>query len=772
MNISEQLSPDDILELVRKLGIKMSCTSEAEWVNNIHSPLREDKKPSFGFNVQTGAWKDHGTGETGDIITLIERVRGIDRKGAIAWVNRRIELPPKLPKNGSAEKQTANEEVVWTMEFREKFKQGHLAIKERKGHPLLKAANDYDCLEPETLFKFHCALMEEWGNEWLMFPYPTGFQLYRRQEGNKVIRAIKGSKPGLSFFGTTHKDKDTLFIAKSPRETMLLWQLYREHADVIGLCSGEVGSLSEEQSSILARLIQKSSLAAIYVWLDCDTETADRISNDFTAAVQEVASEVGFSGAIKRVNLHEFTDGRIKDISEYIREGMQPEIEELMKKSSKEVISNIHDNKSLDFDDFYALATQNKFIHIPTGALWPPASVNNRLPMVDEETKPSEFLSKTRSVEQMIWAPGYPKLIKDRFMENGGFFEHSGAKVYNLYKPPTIQAGDPDQAGMWLDLIRLVYPENAEHLINWLAHRIQKPGEKINHAILLGGAQGIGKDTILEPVRRAVGPWNFEDVSPKQLMGRFNGFVKSVVLRVSEARDLGDTDRYGFYEFMKTYTTAPPDVHRCDEKNRKEYGVLNILGVIITTNHKEAGIYLPADDRRHYVAWSEFTKDDFNQSYWNELWGWYENGGYEHIAAYLLTRNIEDFNPKAPPPKTEAFWEVVDAGLAPEDADMTDALEKLEYPDAVTIDMVCRVADTDFSSWLKDKGNRRRIPFRFLTAGYVQAYCSSTKDGRWRVHGKKVKIYAKTELDKRSRIAAAEKLASNPPENIKPPRSI
>jgi len=34
--------------------------------------------------------------------------------------------------------------------------------------------------------------------------------------------------------------------------------------------------------------------------------------------------------------------------------------------------------------------------------------------------------------------------------------------------------------------------------------------------------------------------------------------------------------------------------------------------VIITTNHKTDGIYLPADDRRHMVAWSNLTKDDFH----------------------------------------------------------------------------------------------------------------------------------------------------------------
>ena len=71
---------------------------------------------------------------------------------------------------------------------------------------------------------------------------------------------------------------------------------------------------------------------------------------------------------------------------------------------------------------------------------------------------------------------------------------------------------------------------------------------------------------------------------------------------------------------MKVYAAAPPDVLRVDEKNLREYNVLNCCGVIITTNHKTDGIYLPADDRRHYVAWSSLTKEDFTEGYWADLW--------------------------------------------------------------------------------------------------------------------------------------------------------
>ena len=199
--------------------------------------------------------------------------------------------------------------------------------------------------------------------------------------------------------------------------------------------------------------------------------------------------------------------------------------------------------------------------------------------------------------------------------------------------------------------MRKVFADYSDHTLKWLAHRVQRPQEKINHALVLGGAQGIGKDTLLEPPKRAVGPWNFAEVSPQHMLGRFNGFLKSVILRVSEARDLGDVNRYQFYDHMKTCTAAPPDVLRVDEKNLREHSVLNCVGVIITTNHKADGIFLPAEDRRHFVAWSDLNKDDFAPDYWNILWRFYDDGGDRHVAAYLAGLDLSDFDPKGAPPK-------------------------------------------------------------------------------------------------------------------------
>src|SRR5438874_11751818 len=82
----------------------------------------------------------------------------------------------------------------------------------------------------------------------------------------------------------------------------------------------------------------------------------------------------------------------------------------------------------------------------------------------------------------------------------------SVAKAGPVYLPLSggWLSGDAAQyMNSWVDHVRTVYPVDAEHIINYRAHRVQRPHEKINHGLVLGGAPGVGKDTLIEPVKRA-----------------------------------------------------------------------------------------------------------------------------------------------------------------------------------------------------------------------------------------------------------------------------
>jgi hypothetical protein len=418
------------------------------------------------------------------------------------------------------------------------------------------------------------------------------------------------------------------------------------------------------------------------------------------------------------------------------------------------------------YEDFAAYMPQAAFIFKATGQLWPASSVNKRLPWISNgpdlpPTSPATWLGKHQPVEQMTWAPGEPQIVRDRLIIEGGWIRHPQASVFNQYKPPTIELGDAAQAKLWCDLVRRIWPGDADHIFDCLAHCRQRPNIKINHALVLGGPQGIGKDTVLEAAVEAVGPWNVHSIGPMAFVGRFNGFVKSVILRVSEARD-ADYNPYQFYEHEKVYAAAPPDALRVDEKHVHEFYIANVCFLIITTNHLTSGLYLPADDRRHYVAWSDLTKDGFTVDYWSSFWRWYrDEDGFRHVAAWLDQRDLSTFNPKAPPKKTEAFWTIVNAARAPEDAELADVVDKLGTPPVTTLDEVITASPGDFAEWLTDRRNRRNIPHRFEQCGYVPVRNDAADDGLWKIDGKRQVVYGRREHARRTLIERIRALAKS-----------
>jgi hypothetical protein len=454
--------------------------------------------------------------------------------------------------------------------------------------------------------------------------------------------------------------------------------------------------------------------------------------------------------------------------------------------------------RAVEIEDFWFLMTQSDAcIFAPTGAIWPGSNVNKRLPKVtageDADGKPlkmspTAWLAKNRAVEQTTWAPGLPKIINDRLFTVGGFLPHEGARSFNLYIPPEPRPiiGDATMAGPWVDHVRKIYPDDAEHLFDCFAHRVQRPQDKINHALVLGGPEGMGKDTTLEPVKRAIGPWNFADVDPATVMGRFGGWKKCVILRVSEAHDQGEYDRFKFADHMKTIIAAPPDVLRVDEKNTPEYYVQNCCLVVYTTNHRTDALYVTENDRRHYFMWSPLKKEDFEEQYWKDLWHFYEEeNGYAHVRAFLEQRDISAFNAKAPPKRNDAFYAALATSKPTEEGEMSDVIDAMGKPPAFTIQMALNKATAlapkdahgkpdvnSFAFWLGDRRNRRKMPHRMEDCGYSPLRNKDVGDGTWRVDGKRQMIYVKSSLSPEDKQKAAKALEDQPRQSAEPEDNV
>ena len=285
-------------------------------------------------------------------------------------------------------------------------------------------------------------------------------------------------------------------------------------------------------------------------------------------------------------------------------------------------------------NDFSAFMPMHSYIYQPTREMWPAASVNARIepvPVVDDDGEPvaddkgtatgssaNAWLDRNSAVEQMTWAPGEPMLIRDRLVSNGGWVERDGVTCFNLYRPPIIQHGDAAKAGRGSSTsTRSTARSRAHHQVHGLqgsaaagqdqsrASARRRAGHRQGHAARAG-----------QVCSRAV---EFRGGLTQQVCGRFNGFSKSVILRISEA---ARSRRRQPLRFLRAHEGATPPRRRTCCASMKSTcastAVFNVCGVIITTNYKTNGIYLPADDRRHYVAWSNLTKEDFTTAYWDE----------------------------------------------------------------------------------------------------------------------------------------------------------
>jgi len=204
-----------------------------------------------------------------------------------------------------------------------------------------------------------------------------------------------------------------------------------------------------------------------------------------------------------------------------------------------------------------------------------------------------------------------------------------------------------------------------EHLLNALAHKVQFPSHKINHAILLGGNHGSGKDTLFAPFFWAIGgkaKANCSLVKNEDLNSQWGYALECEVMEIAELRQAEAKDRRALENTLKPIIAAPPELLMVNRKGLHPYYALNRVFVVAFSNERVA-ISLPSEDRRWFVLWSEAGKLPEAEAV--SLWNWYEHrGGFAAVAAYLHSRDVSAWNPNAAPPMTEAKAIMVEHGMS------------------------------------------------------------------------------------------------------------
>jgi len=241
---------------------------------------------------------------------------------------------------------------------------------------------------------------------------------------------------------------------------------------------------------------------------------------------------------------------------------------------------------------------------------------------------------------------------------------------------PQPVAGDASQ---WLAHVERMVPEQfeREHLLNALAHKVQFPTHKINHAILMGGNHGSGKDTLFAPFFWAIGgraKVNCSMIKNEDLTSQWGYGLECEVMEIAELRQAEAKDRRALENHLKPIIAAPPEYLMVNRKGLHPYYALNRVFVIAFSNERVA-ISIPSEDRRWFVIWAEASKLPEAQAV--SLWNWYQHrGGFEAVAHYLHTRDVSAWNPTAPPPMTEAKAIMVEHGMSTAESFLVDLMRR------------------------------------------------------------------------------------------------
>ena len=300
---------------------------------------------------------------------------------------------------------------------------------------------------------------------------------------------------------------------------------------------------------------------------------------------------------------------------------------------------------------------------------------------------------------------------------------------------------------------------------------MQNPAGKINHGIVIGSYdQGVCKDAFISAVKRAIGKsnWRSKGASAviKNIENNFTPFLRSTILQISEVHEMGDK-RFAFYDLIKDWCAAPPDMLTVADKHVREYPILNAVLPIFTTNHLTDGLYIPPEDRRIFYVWSPRRQDDFSKAFWDDYFDQLKRGDDEHVAAYLMARDLSKFSPGEPPVKTSAWREAVAANRDPGDGELNDLLDHMAddwaliagdlgpRAPALTLEQIRRhpFATHTLKTLFGDIAKRRTANHRLASARYSSFANPDRADGLWKINGRAQAVYVWSELRPSDKMA-------------------
>jgi len=263
-------------------------------------------------------------------------------------------------------------------------------------------------------------------------------------------------------------------------------------------------------------------------------------------------------------------------------------------------------------------------------------------------------------------AMGAPALVGITYSAGDDVLVTRDGDVYgNRWRDARQPAGAGD-VSMWLEHCAALIPVEAEreHIFDVMACKYQRPNIKINHAVLHGGDEGCGKDTLWAPLLWAVcGPsLRNRGILDNDTLGSQWGYqLEAEIIILNELKEPDARERRALANKLKPIIAAPPEMIPINRKGLHPYQMVNRCFVLAFSNDP-VPISLASQDRRWFCVWSSAPR--MTPAAAERIWQWYKAGGFAAVAGWLARRDVSRFNPSAAPAMTEFKQNLIEHGMS------------------------------------------------------------------------------------------------------------
>ena len=324
--------------------------------------------------------------------------------------------------------------------------------------------------------------------------------------------------------------------------------------------------------------------------------------------------------------------------------------------------------------EFIYINGMERFMNVESGQFLTEKGYKRKMtPVLKHGRAHEEFFTDPNSilVDKITFDPTKPPgVIKDGSMT-----------LWNSYIPPKDIKRIPGDVTLFLEHLEYLIPDELtkKEVIKRMAHIVQKPHIKIRSILLLfSEAEGVGKTTLFLILRRFLGKKYCKQLNQRQIMGEFNEWAMNCLLiAIEEIAIKGDySKRTTSMDILKTVISE--DTITINIKNEKLFTIPNHINGFAFSNNPRPITLTKLARRYHIIKCDQLAKPP---EYYNTLWNWLENEeGFEKLYDFLMGYDISDFNPNAEPPKTVAFFDLVDATQTPLDLELDSLYQSNSWP--------------------------------------------------------------------------------------------